>query len=87
MTTYTGNCNQSIEKSFFAASGNLVQRLQQWLEIQQLKASLRQERQQLLEMSDAMLKDLGITRSQAMHEAQQLNLPEARSGKKANSGY
>ncbi len=79
MTTYTGNCNQGVDKSLFTASGNLVLRLQRWLEIQQLKANLRNERRQLLEMSDFMLKDLGITCDQAMHEAQQVNIPETRS--------
>ncbi len=77
MTTYTGNCNQSIAKGLFAVSGILVQRLQQWVEIQQLKASLRHERNQLLEMSDTELNDIGITRYQAMHEAQQVNIPAA----------
>ncbi len=78
MTTYTGNCNQIIEKNLFAASGNIVQRLQQWLEVQKLKANLDHERRQLLEMSDVMLNDLGIAQQQAMHEAQQTDLPETR---------
>ena len=78
MTTYTENCNQGIEKSLFATSGSLIQRLQQWVEIQQLKASLRHERRQLLEMSDVMLKDLGINRGQAIEEARQVDMPVSR---------
>lgn len=78
MTTYTGNCNQEIGKGIFDRSGNLLQRLQQWLEIQQLKADLRKERRQLLAMPDAMLKDLGITWTEALEESQRDDLPASR---------
>lgn len=78
MTTYTGNCNQSIERNLYDTSGSLVQRLQQWFEIQRLKATVRHERRQLLTMSEDMLKDLGITHGQAIEEAGRTDLPEAR---------
>lgn len=41
-------------------------------------ARVRQERRQLLDMPEYLLKDIGITRAQAYEEAQRLDLPEAR---------
>ncbi len=78
MTTYTGNCAQSIDGNFAYTLSSLVKRLQHWSKILQLKINVRRERQQLLEMSDAMLGDLGIIRAQAQEEARKDNLPETR---------
>ncbi len=78
MTIYTGNCTETIDGNFADTLSSLVKRLQRWAEVQQLKINVRRERQQLLEMSDAMLGDLGITRAQAQEEARKVNLPEAR---------
>ena len=80
MTIYTENCNQSIEGNFVNTLSSLVKRLQHWLKVQQLKINVRRERQQLLEMSDAMLRDMGMTRTQAQEEARKLDLPAARLG-------
>ena len=78
MTTYTETCTQGIHGISVNTLSSLVQRLQRWARIQQLKFSVHRERQQLLEMSDAMLADLGITRGQAQEEARRVDLPVMR---------
>jgi uncharacterized protein YjiS (DUF1127 family) len=78
MTTYTENYTQGIVGNFVDVIGNFVQRLRHWARIQQLKFDVKQERQQLLEMSDAMLGDLGITWDQAKEEARKDDLPVVR---------
>jgi uncharacterized protein YjiS (DUF1127 family) len=78
MTTYTENYTQGIVGNLAEALGNFVQRLRHWARIQQLKNDVKQERQQLLEMSDAMLADLGVTWDQARGEARKVDLPVVR---------
>ena len=78
MTTYTENYTQGIVGNLVDALRNFVQRVRHWASIQQLKIDVKQERQQLLEMSDAMLSDLGITWDQAREEAQKVDLPVVR---------
>ena len=78
MTTYTETCTQGIHGIPVNTLSSLVQRLQRWAKIQQLKYSVHRERQQLLEISDAMLADLGITRGQAQEEARRVDLPVMR---------
>ncbi len=78
MTTYTENYTQGIVGNFVEALGNLVHRVRHWASIQQLKIDVKQERRQLLEMSDAMLSDLGITWDQAREEARKVDLPVVR---------
>ena len=78
MTTYTENYTQGIVGNLVDALGNIVQKARHWARIQQLKNDVKQERQQLLEMSDAMLSDLGITWDQAREEARKVDLPVAR---------
>ena len=78
MTTYTENYTQGKVGNIVDALGNFVQGLRHWARIQQLKNDVKQERQQLLEMSDAMLSDLGITWDQAREEARKVDLPVVR---------
>lgn len=78
MTIYTENCSQSIVETSFGLLRNLGRALLYSFEVQKLKAILSRERQQLLEMSDEMLKDMGITRAQAKQEAKRVNLPQVR---------
>ena len=75
MNAYSETCSQRIDGM---AGDTLGQKLIRWAKIQQLKISMHRERQQLLEMSDAMLADLGITRDQAQEEARRVSLPEMR---------
>ena len=78
MTIHTGNCNHSVENSLYGITGHLFQRLQQWFARQRVRASLQLERKQLLAMSDQMLRDIGITREQAMEEAKREDIPAER---------
>ncbi len=78
MTTYTEKYTLGIFGSFVEELGNLVKRVRHWDRIQQLKIDVKQERQQLLEMSDAMLSDLGITWDQASEESRKVDLPVVR---------
>ncbi len=78
MTTYTENCSQSIIETPFGLLRSMGQALQHSFEVQKLKAIVARERQQLLEIPAAMLKDMGITRAQAKQEAQRVDLPQIR---------
>ncbi len=78
MTICTENCNQNVQNSLYGITGHLFQRLQQWMVLQQAKSEVRNERNQLLSMSDQMLQDLGISREQAMQEAGRDDVPGAR---------
>ena len=78
MTTYTEKCSQSIVGHQAAALDILTQLFRQWMKHQHLKSQVAQERRQLAEMSDSMLRDLGISRAQAQVEAMRSELPAAR---------
>lgn len=78
MTTYTENCSRRIDENTIHAQESLGELILNWFRVQQLKISLKTERRQLLEMSDAMLKDMGITRAEAQAEAQSLEIPTTR---------
>ena len=78
MTTYSGNCTDYVEIGSASISENLVQRVKRWARVQSLKVRMSKERQQLLEMSDSMLRDIGVTRTQAYEEAQRIDIPENR---------
>jgi uncharacterized protein YjiS (DUF1127 family) len=78
MTTYSGNCSDSIDTSVAGVLESLYQRLDHWFKVQTLKLEISKERKQLLEMSEAGLSDMGITRSQAEQEAQRIDLPVSR---------
>ena len=78
MTIYTENCNHSVQNSFYRFTCQLFQSLSQLLVLQRVKASVRNERTQLMEMSDQMLKDIGISREQAMDESKRNDIPAGR---------
>ena len=78
MTTCTENCNHSFVETSFSLFRSPGQMLQHSFEILKLKAIVGRERRQLLEMSDEMLKDMGITRTLAVKEAQRVDIPEIR---------
>lgn len=75
MTSYSGNCSNSIDTSAAGVLESLHQRLDHWFKVQALKLEVSKERKQLLEMGEAGLSDMGITRSQAEQEAQRIDLP------------
>jgi len=78
MTTLSTNYSQCIEGSINSVQGGVYLQLQRWFKILALKEQVNRERQQLLGLSDAMLSDMGITRTQANEEAQRIDLPVAR---------
>ena len=78
MTTYTENCSRSIAGQTYGALDILTQAFRQWMKNQHLKFQVAEERRQLAEMSDSMLKDIGISRYDAEAEAMQTELPADR---------
>ena len=78
MTTLSRNYPDCLETNSSDMQVGLYQQIQHWLKIMLLKLRVNQERQQLLEMSDTMLADLGITQAQANAEAQRSDLPVER---------
>lgn len=79
MTTYTESCSRSIAGHPAGALDILTQIFRQWMKNQQIKFRVAQERRQLQEMSDEMLKDIGVTRAQAETEAMRTEIPVHRS--------
>jgi len=78
MTNCTQNCSGSIAASHVGIADTLAQVVRHWIQEQQLKARIRSERSSLLTMSDAMLKDIGISRIEAQQEAQLNDIPSRR---------
>lgn len=78
MTNCTQNCSGSIAANHVGIVDTLAQVVRHWMQEQQLKASIRRERISLLTMSDAMLKDIGISRIEAQQEAQRNDIPARR---------
>lgn len=78
MTTLSRNYSDYIESGSIGTQVGLYQQIQHWFKIMTLKLKVNRERQQLLEMSDEMLADLGITQAQANAEAQRNDLPVER---------
>ena len=78
MTIYTEHCNENVQNSLYRFTCQLIQSLNQMLVAQRVKASIRKERIQLMQMSDHMLKDIGISREQAMQESKRDDIPATR---------
>ena len=78
MTNLSTNYSQCIERNSSNVQGGLYLMLQHWFKTLELKEKVNQERRQLLEMTDAMLSDIGITRAQANAEANRVDLPAER---------
>lgn len=78
MTNLSTNYSQCIERNSSNVQGGLYLMLQHWFKTLELKEKVNQERRQLLEMTDAMLSDIGITRAQANAEANRADLPAER---------
>ena len=78
MTTYSENCSRSLAGDSAGALDTLLEKSCIWMKNQLLKVRIHRERRQLLSMSEAMLKDLGISRAAAEWEAQRTDLPADR---------
>jgi uncharacterized protein YjiS (DUF1127 family) len=81
MTTLSNKCTHSVGQNVHHTQNGLYDMLAQWFETQALKIAVKQERQQLLSLSDTMLKDLGITREAAVIESARQDLPINRRSK------
>lgn len=75
MTTYSENCSRSLAGESAGALDTLLEKFCIWMNNQLLKVRIQHERRQLLSMSEAMLKDLGISRATAEQEAQRNDVP------------
>ena len=80
MTTYSQSCSRSIAGHPAGVLEILTEILCQWMKNQQIKFQLARERRQLLEMSDAQLRDIGITRGEAEAESARSDIPASRIG-------
>jgi uncharacterized protein YjiS (DUF1127 family) len=69
----------NLDASSAGLTENLSRAAHQWIATLRLKITVRRERAQLLAMSDAMLRDIGIDRAAAEHEARREDIPAARS--------
>lgn len=80
MTAYTQSCSRSIAGHPAGVLEILTEILCIWMKNQRLKVQLARERRQLLEMSDAMLQDIGIDHAAAQQEAARSDIPPSRLG-------
>jgi uncharacterized protein YjiS (DUF1127 family) len=78
MTIYTEKLTHNRANQASRVMGNLARQIQHWLKMQEIRHQLRQERKQLMRMSDDALKDLGISRANANAEAWMKDIPAAR---------
>ena len=78
MTTYSQTCSHSITTGNSRAFDQLVHLCREYFHKLMLKSTIKAERQQLMEMSDAMLSDIGIDRVEAIQEAIRTDIPVAR---------
>ena len=78
MTNCTQNCSGSIAVTHVGIADSLAYLVRHWMQEQRLKASIKRERSNLLSMSDAMLKDIGIDRIEAQQEALRTDIPAHR---------
>ena len=81
MATFIKNSASSMSQNFHHAQFTLLKLLFQWIKIQALKIAVARERKQLLMLSDASLRDIGLSRSEANIEAFRVNVPIIRSDK------
>ncbi len=78
MTAYTEKCSRSMTGYPEGLLEILRQAFCQWMQNQRLKFKLAQERRQLLEMPEHQLKDIGLTRLDAIAEASRTDIPARR---------
>lgn len=78
MTEYTEKCPVNLAASPVGVIEMLHLAASQWIAKQSLKFTIRRERAQLLQLSAAMLQDIGIDRLAAEHEAGRTDIPVER---------
>ncbi len=80
MTAYTEKCSRSMTGYPEGVLEILSQAFCQWMQTQRLRFELAQERRLLLEMPAHQLKDIGLSRAEAIDEASRTDIPEQRLG-------
>ena len=78
MTTKSSNLQSSLAAEHARTLERLLRQARDWAAEESLRRRIKQERRQLLTMSDATLADLGITRAEAEAEARRTDIPAER---------
>ena len=78
MTVYAEKCSQSMTGHPEGILDLLTLAFCQWMSNQRLRFSLAKERRQLLDMPEHMLKDMGVSRYDAITEALREDIPSNR---------
>ena len=80
MTQYTEHCPGNLAATPIGLTDSFLQKLAQWIKERHLQRTVRLERQRLLTLSDAQLRDIGIDRDTARKEARRRDIPTMRRG-------
>lgn len=78
MTTYTQNSTHGGIANTPGFLDSLAQLIRHWMNSQLLKIRIQHERKALLSMSDAMLRDIGVSQAEAQQEARRIEIPAER---------
>jgi len=78
MTTRSENFQPGLAADHARTLERLIRQVREWAREESLRRRINQERRRLLEVSDTMLADLGITRSEAETEARRKEIPAER---------
>jgi uncharacterized protein YjiS (DUF1127 family) len=78
MTTQSENFRPGLAADPAHTLERLLRRAREWAREESLRRRINRERRQLLEMSDVMLADLGISRHEAEAEARRNDVPAER---------
>ena len=78
MTQYTEHCSRPIAAGAVEIDRSLKQAVLRWFAGQRLKAALRRERRQLVNLPEHQLRDIGIDRESALAEARRRDIPRGR---------
>ena len=79
MNTRVQNYSAGIEAE--STLDRLLQQVRAWAAREALKHQLKRERRQLAEISDDLLRDLGISRADAEIEASRTDIPATRAAR------
>ncbi|MGD2171480.1 MAG: DUF1127 domain-containing protein [Gammaproteobacteria bacterium] len=78
MTTRSEKFEPVVGADHAGTLERLLRQVREWAREESLRRQLREERRQLLYLSDAMLDDLGISREEAKAEARRTDVPAER---------
>ena len=78
MTAYTEKCSRSMQTETAGLYETARGLFLDWVKNLQIQAAIRAERRQLAAMTEAELKDIGLSREQALAEAARTDIPQQR---------